>query len=136
MQIGDDLDDLEEVVEGDDGVEEHEERFGNAQDVFQGSRRPRLEVAHAVVAYVADGAAGERWELRTGHHGLAVLAQLLGQDGQRVRLGAMAGAGLDDFAGIWTTRQGSIAGWGGDKTGADEAITGYSFNDLRALEEE
>lgn len=49
---------LVEVVEGDDGVEEHEEGFGNLEDVFHGAGGAGFEVPNAVVAHVADCTAG------------------------------------------------------------------------------
>lgn len=61
MQVGYDFDGLEEMVEGYDGVEEHEEGLGHFEDVFHKSSSLGLEVLHAVVAYVTDCAPGQRW---------------------------------------------------------------------------
>lgn len=61
-EVGDDFDDLVEVVERDDGIEEHKEGFRYVEDIFHGSSRFGLEVADAVVAHIANGTAGKRRE--------------------------------------------------------------------------
>ena len=63
MDVGDNLDDLEEVIEGYNGVEEHEERFGNLENVFHFAGCAGLEIADTVIADVAYGATSEGWEV-------------------------------------------------------------------------
>ena len=60
MEVCDYFDKLEKVVEGDDSVEEHEERFWNLEHIFHLTGGSWLEVSNAVVADIADGAACKR----------------------------------------------------------------------------
>jgi hypothetical protein len=57
------FDDLEEVVEANDSLEEHEQAFRNVEDIFQWTRNFRLEVADAVIANVTDCTAGKGGEV-------------------------------------------------------------------------
>jgi hypothetical protein len=47
FEVGDDLDELEEVVDGDDGVEEHEEALGQFERVAHVALRLGLEISHS-----------------------------------------------------------------------------------------
>jgi hypothetical protein len=57
VDVRDDVEGLEEVVEGDDGVAEHVQALWDAQRVLHVARRLWLEMPHAVVGDVADCAA-------------------------------------------------------------------------------
>jgi len=63
--VGDDLDRVLDVVEDEQGVDEHEERLGQAQRIVGGHLYARLEVADGVVGEEADGAAGEARQRKT-----------------------------------------------------------------------
>lgn len=73
LEICNDFDDLEEVVEGDDGVEEHEEGLRNLEDIVHLAGCPRLEVADAVVANIANSASCEGWKCEAWDDRLSVL---------------------------------------------------------------
>ena len=47
------------MVESYDCVEEHEERFGNLEDVFQFPGSPWLEVSNTIIANIANGPSSE-----------------------------------------------------------------------------
>lgn len=51
----DDLDVLEDMVEDDDGVAEHEGGFGNAEGIDQLASGLGLKVLYAVIRDIADG---------------------------------------------------------------------------------
>lgn len=89
------------MVESDDGVEEHEEGFGDLQDIFHGASGARFEVPDAVVAHVANRTAGQRRKFQAGDGGFAILGEFGGEDGEGVFLGAVAGAGFDHFSRIF-----------------------------------
>ena len=72
------------MVEGDDRVEEHEEGFGHAEDVFEWASGLGLEVLHAVVADVADGTTGHGREIEAGNLGFTVLSELGREERERI----------------------------------------------------
>lgn len=86
------------MVEGYDGVEEHEEAFWDAEDVFQGSCRFGLEVSDAVVAYVADCTASEGRKSYTWDVGDTVLGEFGFEEGEGIDGRAVGAASLYDFA--------------------------------------
>lgn len=94
MQVGDDGDGLVEVVDGDDGVEEHEEGLGELEYVFERPCCFRFEVLDAVVADVAYGAASEWREALTGDGGHAAFGEGGLEQRERVLAWAMRCAGL------------------------------------------
>jgi len=55
------LDELKEVVEGNDGIEKHEEGFGDFENILHLARCPWLEVSDAVVANISNGPSGKWW---------------------------------------------------------------------------
>jgi hypothetical protein len=57
------FDDLEEVVEANDGLEEHEEAFRDVENVFQRACDLGFKVADAVIADIADCTAGKGGEV-------------------------------------------------------------------------
>ena len=48
------FDDLEEMIESDDRIEEHEQGFWNMENIFHLPSRPWLEISDAIVANIAD----------------------------------------------------------------------------------
>jgi len=55
-----DFHDLEEMVEGDYGVEKHEECFGDLEDIFHLTCCSWFKISNAVITNIADGASGKR----------------------------------------------------------------------------
>lgn len=98
MEICNYLEFLIEVVKRDDGVREHEQRFRDFQDIFQGSCRFGFEVADTVVANIADCSASKGWEIETWNSGFAVLGELLLEDCKGVGFRAMARTRLQHFS--------------------------------------
>lgn len=90
------------MVEGDDGVEEHEESFRYVEDIFHGSSRFGLEVADAVVAHIANGTAGKRREYESWDCSHSELRELFLEEGQRVAFRSMAETSLENLSRIWT----------------------------------
>lgn len=101
VEVGYYFDCLEEVVEGDDGVAEHEEGFWGFEDVFEGARGAGFKVFHAVVGDVADCAPGHGGKVDAWEFGDTVLGEFFFELGEGVDFGAMARTGLDDSAGVW-----------------------------------
>lgn len=99
------FDELVEVVEGDDGVEEHEEGFGNLQDILHGASGARFEVSDAVITHVANCTAGEGRQPETRNGSFAVSGEFGGEDGEGVFLGAVAGARFDHLPRVFEQRE-------------------------------
>ncbi len=51
--------DLEEVVERDYRVEEHEERFGDSEDIFHVPCGSWFEISNAVITNISNGASSQ-----------------------------------------------------------------------------
>lgn len=98
MQVCDYFYCLIEVIEGNNGIEEHEERFRDLEDVSHVPFGARLEIANAIIANVAYGASSERREAKMFDDGFAMLRELSFEVGKRVLRRAMAQAGLEDLA--------------------------------------
>lgn len=97
VEIGDDLDFLVEMVEGDDGIEEHKQRLWDLKDIFQGTCCFRFEVADTIVADVANCSSSQRRENETRDRSFMVLSKLFLEDIEGVGIRAMTGAGLQDL---------------------------------------
>lgn len=61
MDVGDYFDGGEGMVEGDDGVEEHEETLGDFENILHGPSRPRLKVADAVISDITYSSSSQGW---------------------------------------------------------------------------
>lgn len=120
MEEGHHPDLLEEVIDGYDSIEEHEEALGDVQDIFQVSLGLGLEVLDAIVSHIANSSSGQRRQSQRGDVGDAVLRQLGFKVGQRVGFQAMLGARDEGLA--WVC--------------ADEAIASDAFVGRCRLEEE
>lgn len=119
LDVADDLDDAVEPVKGHNGVKQHEQRLGDLEHVLHRAGRPRLKVAHAVVANVSDGAARQRRQLQAGDVGDDMLAELPLEQREGIRLRAVAGPRGEDLA----------------RAGADEAVAAELLRGRR-LEQE
>ena len=67
MEICNHFDYLEEVVERDYRVEEHEEGLGHSKDIGHWPRSPGFEVAHTIISNVAYRAASQGREYEAGY---------------------------------------------------------------------
>lgn len=61
MEVGNDLDGLVEMVECDNGIEEHEQALGEFEGVLEGTSCTRFEISYAVVSDVANSTTGHCW---------------------------------------------------------------------------
>lgn len=121
VEVCDDHDLLEEVVQGDDGVEQAEPALRDLQHVFHVlPPRLRLEVAHTVVANITNGSTSHGRQSQGRNLSHAGLGQLMLQAGQRVGFEAMFGAGCKCLARI----------------GADEAVSSNGASGGSGLQEE
>ena len=100
MDVGDDFDGGESVIEGDDGIEQHEKRLGDLKDVFHGSSSPRLEIADAVISHVPNCSSGQWREVESWHDGLAAFGELCLEKRERICFGAMTWTSLEKFSRI------------------------------------
>lgn len=89
------------MIERDDGIEEHEERLRDAEDILQRASRLGLEVSDAVITHVTNCASSQWWQGQSGDRRAAELGELLLQDGEGITLGAMTGTSLDYFPGTY-----------------------------------
>jgi hypothetical protein len=101
VEVCDDHDLLEEVVQGDDCVEQAEPALRDLQHVFH-VLPPRLglEVAHAVVADISNGSASHGGQSQGRNLSHARLGQLMLQARQRVGFEAMFRSGRECLARI------------------------------------
>lgn len=121
MKVGDHHDLLEEMIQGDDGVEQAEPALGDLEHVFHVvSAGLGLEVTHAVVSNISNGAAGHGRQPQAGDLGDARLGQLIFQTRQRVGFEAMLGTRCEDLA----------------RVGADEAVAADGASCGGGLEQE
>ena len=97
-EVGHYLYNLVEMVEGDDGIEEHEEGFGHAEDIFKGSGSSWLEVANAVIAHIPNGTTRQWRENEAWDCGHAELGELLLEEGERVAFGSMSKTSLKNLS--------------------------------------
>ena len=72
-EVCDNLELFIKVVEGNDGVEEHEQGFGNLEDILHWSRRLGFEVTDTIVSNVADCSSSEGWEVEAWNIGFVIL---------------------------------------------------------------
>lgn len=98
--VGDHLDNLEKMIKGDNGIEQHEKRLRYAKDILERPRSLGLEVFHAIISHVADGTTGERRESQSGHRRNSEIRELLLQNRKRIAFGAMSRASLEDCVGV------------------------------------
>lgn len=100
----DDLNDPEEVIKGDNRIENHEKRLRNAQHILERPGRLGLKVLDTIVSYVTDGSAGEWWKYQSRNRRNAELGELILEGGKRVAFRAMAGASLEDFMRVYRVK--------------------------------
>lgn len=91
------LDDLEEMVEGDNGLEHHKKRLGDPQHVPEWPSRLGLKVSNTVIPHISDGPSGERWEYQPGDCRNTKLREFFFKDGERIALGTMTWPSLENF---------------------------------------
>ena len=101
MKVCNDFHHLEEMVESNDCVKEHEERLGNLKDVLHLPCGPRLEVSDTVVTHIANGPSSEGREYETWDDCFSVLCQLFLEKRQWVTLRSMARTCLQDLPWIY-----------------------------------
>lgn len=89
MEVSYDFDELKEVVEGNDGIEQHEEGFGNFKNVFHLARRSWLKISYAVVTNISYGPSRKWWQNEAWYNCFSVLRKLFLEDWQGVTFGAM-----------------------------------------------
>lgn len=94
MKICYDLDHLEEVVEGNNRIEEHEEGFGDVENVFHLPSRFGLEVSNTIVADIANCSTCEWGQHEAGYDCFPVLGKLCLKNWERVAFWSMAGTSL------------------------------------------
>lgn len=61
MNIRDDFYGGEGMIESNDGIKKHEERFGDMKYIFHRPSCSRLEVSNTIISDVANGSSGQRW---------------------------------------------------------------------------
>lgn len=89
------------MIESHDCVEEHEQRFGNLENIFHFPSCPRLEISNTVIAHIANGSSSEWGQYEARDDGFSVLCQLLLEQRQRVTLGSMTRTGLQYLSWVY-----------------------------------
>ena len=96
----DDFEALVEVVVNEECVDEHEDRFGDAQGIFERSRGLGLEMLDGVVPNVSNGSSSKCRHL--GQLDVLVHPELLLERSHRIPYDLFIGANTDDLKGVFT----------------------------------
>ena len=91
----------EEVVECDDGVEDHEQSLRYTEIILQGSSDFRFKILDAIVRDVANSTTTQPWEFERGDANYPVVRELCLQSLQGIDFVAISGAGFQNFPRIW-----------------------------------
>ena len=74
------FDDLEEVIESDYRIEQHEERFWNMKNIFHLPSRLRLKISNTIIANIANCSASEWRKYQPRNDCFSVLGKLRFED--------------------------------------------------------
>jgi len=102
MEVRNDLHNLEEMVKGYDGVEEHEERFRHLEYILHFAGCPRLEIADAVVANITNCSSCKRRKHKPWYDRFSIFRQFFLEDWERVASRAMTRPSLQDLPWVWS----------------------------------
>lgn len=83
------------MIETDDSIIKHEERFGDLKHIFHWSGCPGFEVAHTVISHIANCATREWREIESRYDSLAISGKLFFENRKWIGFGSMTGTCLE-----------------------------------------